>query len=195
MQKKCYKITVTLRSPMHINGGTDADGTRIPVMMGTRPYIPATSMKGIIRDRFSSYLKVLGEDSCNGKESADTPCSCACCVLFGKAGFQPSRVFLDHLTAEQDAEPILSLRTNVAIDRKLQTGKDRMLVMTKVVEPQDKQGRPMKFSGEMTVWYAGEEEKVKKTELLLLESVRSVIEIGGSKSRGFGLVKTEVTEL
>lgn len=22
MQKKCYRITVTLRSPMHINGGT-----------------------------------------------------------------------------------------------------------------------------------------------------------------------------
>ena len=195
MQKKCYRITVTLRSPMHINGGTDADGTRIPVMIGGKPYIPATAMKGIIREKFSSYLKLLGEDTCTGKENADVPCRCACCVLFGKAGFQPSRVFLDHLTAVQDADPVISLRTNVAIDRKLQTGKDRMLVETKVVEPQDRQGRPMRFSGEMTVWYAGDKEEIEKTEFLLKESINSVIEIGGGKSRGFGFVETEVTPL
>ena len=195
MQKKCYRITVTLRSPLHINGGTDADGTRIPVMIGGMPYIPATAMKGIIREKFSAYLKFLGAQTCAGKEDADKPCSCLCCRMFGKAGFQPSRVFLDHLTAAQDAQPVLSLRTNVAIDRKLQTGKDRMLVGTKVVEPQDRQGRPMQFSGEMTVWYAGGEEEIRKTDFLLTESVRSVIEIGGGKSRGFGLVETEVTPL
>ena len=119
MQKKCYRITVTLRSPLHINGGTDADGTRVPVMMGGKPYIPATAMKGMIRDKFSSYLKMLGVDSCTGKEKAEKSCGCPACVLFGKVGFQPSRVFLDHLTAVPDAEPVLSLRTNVAIDRKL----------------------------------------------------------------------------
>ena len=195
MQKKCYKITVTLRSPLHINGGTDADGTRVPVMIGGKPYIPATALKGIIREKFSSYLKMLGEDSCTGKEIADTPCKCPCCVLFGKAGFQPSRVFLDHLTAAQETEPVLSLRTNVAIDRKLQTGKDGMLVGTKVVEPRDRQGSLMQFSGEMVVWYAGDAENLQKTEFLLMESVKSVIEIGGGKSRGFGLVETEVTAL
>ena len=195
MQKRCYKITVTLRSPLHINGGTDADGTRIPVMISGNPYIPATAMKGVIRENFSSYLKIIGEESCAGKESADTPCRCPCCVLFGKAGFQPSRVFLDHLTAEQNSEPILSLRTNVAIDRKLQTGKNGMLVGTKVVEPQDRQGRQVHFCGEMTVWYAGDEKETLKTESLLMESVKSVIEIGSGKSRGFGLVKTEVTSL
>lgn len=193
MQKKSYRITVTLRSSLHINGGTDADGIRTPVMMGGKPYIPATAMKGIIREKFSSYLKILCVDSCEGKENADRPCRCPCCVLFGKAGFQPSRVFLDHLTAEKDSEPVLSLRTNVAIDRKLQTGKNSMLVGTKVVEPQDRQGRRMQFSGEMTVWYAGDEKETLKTESLLIESVRSVIEIGGGKSRGFGLVETEVT--
>lgn len=195
MQKKCYKITVTLRSPLHINGGTDADGTRVPVMIGGKPYIPATALKGIIREKFSSYLKMLGEDSCTGKEMANTPCKCPCCVLFGKAGFQPSRVFLDHLTAAQETEPVLSLRTNVAIDRKLQTGKDGMLVGTKVVEPRDRQGSLMQFSGEMVVWYAGDAENLQKTEFLLMESVKSVIEIGGGKSRGFGLVETEVTAL
>jgi len=195
MQKKCYKITVRLLSPLHINGGTDADGTRIPVMMGGQPYIPATAMKGLIREKFSSYLKMIGVGSCAGKENANAPCKCLSCTLFGKAGFQPSRVFLDHLTAAPDAEPVLSLRTNVAIDRKLQTGKDGMLVGTKVVEPRDKQGRPVQFSGEMTVWYAGNAEDVRKIEYLLTESVKSVIEIGGGKSRGFGLVETEVETL
>ena len=195
MQKRVYKITVTLQSPLHINGGTDADGTRIPVMIGGKPYIPATAMKGVIREKFSSYLKMIGADSCTGKESAGTPCRCPCCILFGKAGFQPSRVFLDHLTAEQDSEPVLSLRTNVAIDRKLQTGKNGMLVGTKVVEPHDRKGRQMQFSGEMTVWYAGNEEEISKTDFLLTKSIKSVIEIGSGKSRGFGLVKTEVTPL
>ncbi len=195
MLKKSYKITVRLRSPLHINGGTDADGTRVPVMMGGQPYIPATAMKGLIREKFSAYMKMLGVGACSGKELDATPCNCPSCVLFGKAGFQPSRVFLDHLTATNDAEPILSMRTNVAIDRKLQTGKDGFLVGTKVVEPQDKSGKPMQFSGEMTVWYEGDEADIKKTEYLLTESVKSVIEIGGGKSRGFGLVETEVEPL
>lgn len=195
MQKRCYRITVTLRSPLHINGGTDADGTRIPVMIGGKPYIPATAMKGVIREKFSSYLKMMGVDSCAGKESAEKPCQCPCCVLFGKAGFQPSRVFLDHLTAAQNSDSVLSLRTNVAIHRKLQTGKNGMLVGTKVVEPQDRKGGQMQFSGEMTVWYAGDEEEMTKSEFLLTESVKSVIEIGSGKSRGFGLVETEVVRL
>lgn len=195
MQKRCYKITVTLQSPLHINGGTDADGTRIPVMIGGKPYIPATAMNGVIREKFSAYLKMMGADSCAGKESAEASCHCPCCVLFGKAGFQPSRVFLDHLTAVQGSDPVLSLRTNVAIDRKLQTEKNGMLVRTKVVEPQNRQGEQMQFSGEITVWYAGDEDEITKTEFLLMESVKSVIEIGSGKSRGFGLVETEVTPL
>lgn len=195
MQKRCYRITVKLQSPLHINGGTDADGIRVPVMMGGKPYIPATAMKGIVREKFSSYLRMMGTDFCTGKENADTPCRCPCCVLFGKAGFQPSRVFLDHLTATQDLEPVLSLRTNVAIDRKLQTGKNGMLVGTKVVEPKDRHGRQMQFSGEMTVWYAGGEDETKKTEYLLKKSIEAIIEIGGGKSRGFGLVETEVGPL
>lgn len=195
MEKKCYKITVSLLSPLHINGGTDADGTRVPVMMNGKPYIPATAMKGIIREKFSAFQKMLGLAACSGKEKAAAPCSCPACVLFGKAGFQPSRLFLDHLTAPEKAEPVLTLRTNVAIDRKLQTGRDGMLVGTKVVEPCDRAGDPIQFCGEMTVWYAGDAETVQKTEFLLLESVRSVIEIGSGKSRGFGHVKTEVTAL
>lgn len=195
MQKRCYRITVTLQSPLHINGGTNADGTRVPVLTDGKPYIPATAMKGIIREKFNSFLKMLGTDSCKGKENADAPCNCLCCKMFGKAGFQPSRIFLDHLTAPHDAAPVLSLRTNVAIDRKMQTGKDGMLVGTKAVEPCDKHGKAMQFSGEMTVWYAGNAEEIQKTEFLLTESIKSVIEIGGGKSRGFGLVKTEVTVL
>lgn len=195
MHKRCYRITVTLQSPLHINGGTDADGTRIPVMIGGKPYIPATAMKGVIREKFSSYLKMMGADSCVGKESAESPCHCPCCVLFGKSGFQPSRIFLDHLTVAQDSDPVLSLRTNVAIDRKLQTGKNAMLVGTKVIEPQNRQHERMQFSGEMTVWYAGDEDEMTKTEFILMESIKSVIEIGSGKSRGFGLVKTEVMPL
>lgn len=53
MHKRCYRITVTLQSPLHINGGTDADGTRIPVMIGGKPYIPATAMKGVIRENLA----------------------------------------------------------------------------------------------------------------------------------------------
>ena len=70
-----------------------------------------------------------------------------------------------------------------------------MLVGTKVIEPQNRQHERMQFSGEMTVWYAGDEDEMTKTEFLLVESIKSVIEIGSGKSRGFGLVKTEVMPL
>ena len=79
--------------------------------------------------------------------------------------------------------------------KQLIAGKDGMLVGTKVVEPQDERGNPTQFSGEMAVWYEGDTDEIQKTEVLLTESVKSVIEIGGGKSRGFGLVETEVTAL
>lgn len=195
MQKRTYRLTVRLCSPLHINGGTDADNTRIPVMLDGKPYIPATAMKGLIREKFSACLKLLGGVECVGRESAETPCGCPCCVLFGKAGFQPSRVFFDHLTVPDALEPVLSLRTYVAIDRRLRTGLEGMLAGTRVVEPLAKNGQPLEFSGDMTVWYAGDAAQIARTDALLQTAVRNVIEIGSGKSRGYGLVETEVTAL
>ena len=190
MQKKEYQITVTLKSPLHINGGTDADGTRIPVMSDGRPYIPATTLKGILREQFTAYLKMLGPVNCDFE--TDQPCGCPACQIFGKAGFQPSRLILSNLFTEQ--QTVLSLRANCAIDRKLQTGKDQMLVFTKVLEPFDKEHQPVRFTGCMTVWYAGSADQIAKTEQLLLLSLKSIIEIGGGKSRGLGYAETEVIQ-
>lgn len=195
MQKQLYRITVTLCSPLHICGGTDADGTRVPAACGGVPYIPASVLKGLLRSRYRAYLELLGPVNCTAGPGKQRSCGCPVCRLFGAGGFQPSRVILDNLLTEQGADLVLSLRTNAAIDRRLQTGRDGMLVSTRIVEPFDRNGLPVRFSGEMTAWLSGGSDAVRRDEALLLRAARDIIEIGSGKSRGFGLVRTEAVRI
>lgn len=186
--KSNYEIKIKLKSALHINAGTGGDGTQTVVKSGGEAYIPATTLKGILRSNMEMLVKSLDPDySCNGKENAEKSCDCIMCRFFGKAGFQPSRVVIDNLYNEGD-DTKTEYRTNNGIDRHTRRIQDKALVSREAVSAVGEQV----FRGNMVVYYTGEMTRYKS---VLLKAFDMIDSIGLSKSRGMGLVETEVTEL
>lgn len=197
--KKIYDVSVTLQSALHINGGTNANGTRVTVRSDDRAYIPATLFKGMVRENFEKLVgllaeeaqfQYLGQNRCTGKKEADKPCSCPTCVMFGKAGFQRSRIYFDNLETTQELN--YALRANVAIDRYLSKARDGALVFSETVDTVDKNHMPIVFTGQVTAWLPdgyGEEILV-----CLTESMKMITAMGLGKSRGLGFVEVNVSE-
>lgn len=183
--KKVYNITITLLTPLHINAGTGADSRRVFVKTGSKPYIPATLLKGIMRSSTEQLIRSLYPDYvCSGKDNADSDCSCILCTLFGKSGFKPSRIVLDNLLTDSSAAP--QLRTNLGLNRFTRRAQNKNLVSSEVA------AAGTVFRGQMTVYYT---DALKKYEPLLISVLENIDSIGSAKSRGLGLVKTEVCAL
>lgn len=199
--KKTYNVSVKLLSAMHINGGANVNGTRISLRSEGKAYIPASLFKGMVRENFTKLWQMLPDsatEKCTGRDSIENGlCKCTVCSMFGKAGFQRSRIYFDHLESSQKLN--YQLRANVSIDRDLRKAVDQALVFTEVVERycnsyenEDKQDTV--FDGEITVYYPPEiaPENQKKIEAVLIQSIKMINYIGLGKSRGLGFVKTEV---
>ena len=196
--KVFYPVTIKLLSALHINGGTDVNGNRVTIKSGGQAYIPATLLKGMIRENFTKIWKSLygNEDvKCNGADSSESPCSCISCRMFGKAGFQRSRVYVDNCISNQDLS--YHLRSNVSIDRYTRKSLDTALVFTEVVERYAKsQGKTENtvFKGGLAVYYPVEMSTLYQCQIeaVLIESIKMINFIGLSKSRGLGFVETSV---
>ncbi len=188
--KKVYDVKVKLLSPMHINGGVSSDGKRITVRSDNKPFIPATLFKGLVRNNFEMLINTYRNEKCNSKESAEKPCRCMTCTLFGKAGFQRSRIIFDNLESDQKMKT--DIRTNVSVNRYLRKVNDGALVFSEVVSNFDSNGDNVVFTGQITVYYPvdqdGEYEKFFKA------SIQNIDCIGLGKSRGLGFVDIEVEE-
>lgn len=204
--KKVYDVSVTLKSALHINGGTNPDGMRITIKSDGQAYIPATLFKGMVRENFEKLVYLMNKDnkvpyfkdiSCKGKMEADQPCSCPVCTMFGKAGFQRSRIYFDNLETDQKLR--YTIRANVAIDRYLQKARDKALVFSETVdtmaEIQDKGEEkkvPTSFSGQITVYLP--ETYGYEICACLEEAVSMIKSIGLGKSRGLGFVEVNISE-
>lgn len=186
--KKIYHIKLKLKTAVHINAGVGSDGRRIVVKSNGEKYIPATLIKGILRNQMEMIVKTLYSDyRCNGKENAQKSCDCIMCRMFGKAGFQPSRIIIDNLYSEKEIK--MEIRTNNAINRFTRKANDGALVSQEVAAAT----KESVFEGDMTVYYKNDAEL--KYEKILLKSFEMIDSIGSSKSRGLGLVEIEVSEI
>lgn len=179
--KKAYEINVELLSALHINSGVDSDGTRIFVACDGKPYIPATLIKGIARDNFERLLKTFSNeyklDNCDDVVSN----------IFGKEGFQKSRIIFDNLYTK--SQVITDTRTNISINRYTRKANDGALVFSKTVSPFDKQQNNICFNGEFTL-YSNDEKYIQ----LLIKAIEMISCIGSGKSRGLGFVEVKVSE-
>lgn len=197
--KKIYNVSVTLRSALHINGGTNPDGQRVTIKSDNKAYIPATLFKGMVRENFEKNISILAENEkysylnqnkCTGKTEADKPCSCPVCTMFGKAGFQRSRIYFDNIETSQ--EITYSTRANVAIDRFLSKARKGALVFSETVDSKDKQNNPVVFNGQITVWIP--EQYGNEILVCLTDAIKMINTIGLGKSRGLGFVEVNVYE-
>ncbi len=196
--KVYYPITIKLLSALHINGGTDANGNRVTVRADGQAYIPATLLKGMIRENFTKIWNSLYGDKnvkCNEADSAELPCSCISCRMFGKAGFQRSRIYIDNCISNQELS--YQLRANVSIDRYTRKSLDTALVFTEVVDRYAKVNDKIEnviFNGGLAVYYPAEMSALHhcRIEAVLIESIKMINYLGLGKSRGLGFVEISI---
>jgi CRISPR/Cas system CSM-associated protein Csm3 (group 7 of RAMP superfamily) len=185
-----------LNSALHINGGTDVNGTRVTLKMDGKAYVPASLLKGMVRENFTKLWRIAVPDDvspCCAGNGDTKPCSCIPCRMFGTGGFQKSRIYFDHLETDQPLE--YSHRSNIAIDRHSRKVVDQALVFTQTVEPKTKKGEQTVFCGEITVYYPPEMDlqKQQQIEAVMRAAVHMITNIGLGKSRGLGFVETDLS--
>lgn len=201
-------LTVTMDSPLHIGGevrqNTDAMRPVLKTMDGL-PYIPATSVKGVLRHAVEALLKGVGVGRppvCNAP-NAERMCQpfddhdrvCPACRLFGSP-WREASLYFPHLTLtkeylalverkRQEGVPQTYTRTGIRINRRRHVVEEQFLFTTELFEP----GVPWTFSG--TVQFTGKED-VELTPLYL--GARAVSMLGGQRSRGLGWCQVEIAE-
>lgn len=101
MNKIVYNVCIKTKSPFNIGTGVSQSGSSIcfTVKEGRVPYIPGSSVKGVLRSKYRSI---------KGEEKTDE--------LFGKSGGYSSKVIVDNFYSE-DSEYSLDIRTRNSINR------------------------------------------------------------------------------
>ncbi len=182
---KQYKITLILKTPLHIaSGSKESRGTYSTMLKRDGlPYIPATTIKGKARHNF-----LLISGGCHDDDQKE--CNCLACRIFGTGGFYPSAVYFDDCLLEKEyrmneEQNLVSTRYGAAINRYLKTTLDQHLYSKEVVEG-------VSFSGNMTIYLNDE---TKEYENLIKKSIEMIENIGQGKSGGLGFVNVKLEEV
>ncbi len=163
---------------MHINGGVASDSKRLIVKFDSKPFVPATLLKGMIRANFEMLINTFDPSAQNISAK-----------LFGSEGYNRSHVILDNLMPENDIP--LEDRSNIAISRYTRKVNDAALVFSEAASCYDKNGNSSVFSGEMTVYFS---EETQKYEKFLINAVKLINAVGTGKSRGMGFAEVTIDE-
>lgn len=172
---KKYNVVFKLKSPLHIGSGKGEADFEEMLKHDKTPFIPGSTIKGKLKENF---IKLTGERCCS---NGGKYCGCPVCTIFGNAGYQPARIFVEDFKLK-DENYSTSIRPRVSIDRYLRTAVDGGLSGTEVVENGV-------FEGTIKVFLCGEYLKYERELVLAMKMIDS---IGGGKSRGFGFVDVEV---
>lgn len=182
--KKIYEIIVELKSPMLISSGVNDNSvvnSSYVIDDKKRPFIPGSTIKGIVRANFSA---IVDDEKCKGDN-----CNCAVCSLFGSGGYNPSRIYFSDLNLQEDEYEknikITSIRYHNSINRFLKKTNNKGLFSEQVVEKGI-------FKGICEV-YLNEDTKEHINELCV--AIKMIENIGSSKSRGYGFANINLKEV
>lgn len=171
-----YKIKINVLTPFNIASGENKGGLidKYTIRHNNKPYIPASTIKGKLRDNF---IKLTNANH------FDKDCNCISCKLFGKQGYSPSKIYIDDFYTEES--PKITIKYGNAIDRYRKVAKDSALYSEEIVSNKV-------FLGEVTVYFKEDTIKYKQD----LELAFKMIDfIGNGKSRGHGYVEIEIEEV
>ncbi|MGL4997818.1 MAG: RAMP superfamily CRISPR-associated protein [Cetobacterium sp.] len=135
------------------------------------PYIPASHIKGILREKteeFSQALNFKNHEEIEG--------------IFGSEGMNPSKLRFSNLVLEKSEKNIIESRHGVRIDSKTRTAKENSLFSYEMIPA------TTIFTGEIQILKEVSEESLK----LIIASLFHLNRIGGLKSRGLGKIEVEV---
>jgi CRISPR-associated RAMP protein (TIGR02581 family) len=209
--KEIYEIEVeyTTKSSLAILAGREAAFTAIDqvvTLVGGKPVIPGSSIKGAIRSTLESILSEKGERVCvplsaipkdfsrNPEEYAKRigripPCEprrkepCPVCQIFGAADLAARAMFMD---ARPVGEPHLTDRTHVAITRDNKAAAEGKLMQVQTIDA------GAQFRGIIRVvnpepWQIG--------AVLVSISSLEMLGLGAKKSAGYGEIETKIISI
>ncbi|MBZ4663747.1 MAG: hypothetical protein JG776_1462 [Caloramator sp.] len=174
MKKITYNIKLEILTPLHISNGVEEDGFIdsyiVKEVKGKEkiPYIPASSIKGKVRDNFYTILNTY-----HGKEKAELITN----RIFGSEGYNPSKIYFEDLKCNGEVKT--SIRFGNAIDRYTKHAKDKALKSIEILEDGN-------FLGTVKVFL--QDDLVEYKDYLEM-AFRMIESLGGNKSRGLGRVK------
>lgn len=176
MKKVEYNLTIKSKTHLHISSGAEEggyiDSYMVKDVLG-KAYIPASSIKGKVRDNFFVILNTyFGEDKANEITN----------LLFGSEGYNPSKVFFEDLKCSHDLKP--TIRFGNAIDRYTKRSEDGALMNIETVEGGEFKGKIIAYISDELIEY----EKYLEIAIKMMEA------IGANKSRGLGRVEVSLNK-
>ncbi|MEM2582516.1 MAG: RAMP superfamily CRISPR-associated protein [Candidatus Caldarchaeum sp.] len=146
---------------------------------GKNPIIPATSIKGWLRENAERVLRALEHEVCDASQPAMICGKCIVCEIFGHPRKKALLVFED-ATLE---ESLTDNRTNVSLSRHRKTAYEERLFTTEVAWGQN---FIVKGSG-----FFETKRKAKEAVAILWVASKLGFALGASRSRGLGWLELE----
>jgi CRISPR/Cas system CSM-associated protein Csm3 (group 7 of RAMP superfamily) len=177
INKICINAELKNLTPLHIGGAENSFETDMPIIRDGdgKPYIPATSISGVIRD----YLEnLLGEN--DGKIN-----------LFLGNQDKNNKQIKSHLIIDDavllDNEESVEIRDHASVDRLTLSAADKGKFDEQIISA----GSKFDFSMELNIDKNYEKHFYELLKLTLNGFNKGLIFIGGKSTRGFGRVKLE----
>jgi len=169
MEKIKLKVNIKTETPFNIDSGIQDGGFIKSITIkdiNNRPYIPASTIKGKLRDNYRMI---------KGKKETDE--------IFGSENTSNiNRIMIDNFYLV-DKKYYSSIRYGIAMNRYRKVTEDAALYSKEVISGE--------FEG-MIEFINKSNKKVKEDIILALKMITS---IGGGKSKGFGRVNISVVEV
>jgi len=199
-----YIMKGTLRNTTQLHIGTGRSATefatvddpliRLSIGMDEVPYIPGSSLKGILRTEIEKYLKGLGENICfpydhkSSCNSGDIKDICLACQIFGCQQIGSHFVVSDAilLDTKDYPNPGTKIKPGIAINRVTGSTQRGALFQVETLQP----GGVFNFEFQiLNIDLKEDSIKKKAIKFALYQLKEGWIQVGGKRSTGLGQIK------
>lgn len=178
-----FEICFRLKSGFHTTGDRAELWTDKAVALdwneGTKPVIPATSIKGWLRENAERVLRGLGQKVCDASQPSTVCGECIVCEIFGHPRKKSTLRFEDAVLEDS----LTDTRTSVSLSRYRKTAYEERLFTTEVVWSQN---FVVKGDG-----FFETPEKAERAAAMLWLAAKAGFALGASRSRGLGWLELE----
>ena len=175
------EIKFALVSGLHITGEQGKLWTDKVLVVdwqeGRTPIVPATTLKGWLRESTERVLRGFGLPACDGSRPAVVCETCLACVFFGSPRRRSPLRFSD----AELRDNMTDVRMNVSLSRHRKTAYEERLFSTEVVWQKV-------FTAHIEGWFDSQVEARRAATLLYL-AAKAGFAVGASRSRGLGWLK------
>lgn len=154
----------------------------VDLQEGKTPVIPATTIKGWLRENAERILRSVGLDVCDGSRAGNVCGTCVVCRVFGHPRKRSPLMFSDARLV--DAQ-VLS-RTNVSLSRHRRSSYEERLFLTEVAW-----SKIFVASG---AGFFPTSDEARRVAVLIWLSAQAGFSLGASRSRGLGWLKLVASE-